>query len=155
MTSLEKLQLQFREVTKEKLKPGALLITTLTPHDGLILNNNKNPRKKRLVVIGVDKNSEKVYGSVLVNTHLSPMSEYSAEHLAAQYELSSDVYPSFLRYNSYIDCGELFEIDIDKLLSGEYHGELTEEDKQAVWDILETTDTLTTKQKKKYNIKRR
>ena len=155
MTSLEDLQLKFREVTVEKLKPGVLLITTLTPQDGLILKNNKKFRKKRIVVVGVDKNTEKIYGSVLVNTHLSLLSEYSSEHLSAQYELSAENYPSFLEYNSYVDCGELFEIDVDKLLTGEYHGELTESDKDAIWEILETTDTLTTKQKKKYNIKRR
>ena len=34
-------------------------------------------------------------------------------------------------------------------------GELMDEDRAAIWNILETTDTLTTKQKKKYNIKRR
>lgn len=95
MTSLEDLQLKFREVTVERLKPGALLITTLTPQDGLILKNNRKFRKKRLVVVGVDKNTEKIYGSVLVNTHLSLLSEYSSEHLSAQYELSAENYPSF------------------------------------------------------------
>ena len=41
---------------------------------------------------------------------LSLLSDYSSEHLSAQYELSAENYPSFLEYNSYVDCGELFEI---------------------------------------------
>ena len=44
MTSLEDLQLKFREVTVEKLKPGALLITTLTPQDGCHLEYPRNHR---------------------------------------------------------------------------------------------------------------
>ena len=39
------------------------------------------------------------------------------------------------------------EVTVEKLKPGA--------DKDAIWEILETTDTLTTKQKKTYNIKRR
>lgn len=48
-----------------------------------------------------------------------------------------------------------FAIPIEKLLKGEYYGKLTEEDQCNLFDILETTETLSTKQKKRFGIKRR
>ena len=42
-----------------------------------------------------------------------------------------------------------------KLVKGEYYGKLTEEDRRNLFDILETTETLSTKQKKRFGIKRR
>lgn len=56
---------------------------------------------------------------------------------------------------SYADCGVLFTIPIEKLLKGEYYGRLTEEDQRNLFDVLETTETLSTKQKKRFGIKRR
>ena len=75
--------------------------------------------------------------------------------VAAQFLLSQETYPEFLRYDSYADCGVIFAIPVEKLLSGEYFGTLTEDDQRMIFDILETTDTLTTKEKKRFGIKRR
>lgn len=69
--------------------------------------------------------------------------------------LSQGTYPEFLRYDSFADCGVLFAIPIEKLLKGEYYGRLTAEDQHNLFDILETTETLSTKQKKRFGIKRR
>lgn len=55
----------------------------------------------------------------------------------------------------YVDCGVLFAFPMDKLLTGEYYGLLTENDKTGLFDVLETTDTLSTKQKKRFGIRRR
>ena len=69
--------------------------------------------------------------------------------------LSQKDYPEFLDYDSYADCGELFSISIRKLKQGVYFGILKDKDMRGVMDILETTDTLSTKQKKRFGIKRR
>lgn len=61
-------------------------------------------------------------------------------------------YPDFLKYDSYVDCGMLFFIPLKKLLEGEYFGKLTEADLQGIFDILNTTETLTMKEKKRFGI---
>ena len=91
----------------------------------------------------------------LLNTKMSPKASYSPEFLSAQYLLQQKEYPEFLRYDSYVDCGEIFSIPIQKLKSGQYFGLLNDNDLSGIMDILETTDTLSTKQKKQYGIKRR
>lgn len=66
-----------------------------------------------------------------------------------------EVYPEFLDYDSYVDCGELFSIPIDRLKQGEFFGFLTDEDRNGIFDLLETSDIFSTKQKKRYGIHRR
>ncbi len=144
-----------RRVTKEKLKIGALVRTTLSTDDGLNLTDGRKEKPKKLIVVGFDKNKDTIYGSLLVNSEMSPKAGYSDEYLSAQYLLSHETYPEFLRYDSYADCGVIFAIPVEKLLSGEYFGELIDDDCRMIFDILETTDTLTTKEKKRFGIKRR
>ena len=144
-----------RQVTREILQIGSLVRTILSEEEGLNLTDGRTEKPKKLIIVGIDRNTDTVYGSVLVNTKMNPKAGYSSEYLSAQYMLSQETYPEFLRYDSYADCGELFAIPIAKLLSGEYYGELTEEDRLRIFDILETTETLTTKEKKRFGIRRR
>lgn len=95
------------------------------------------------------------FGSVLVNSEMNPQADYSPEYLRAQYLIHKDDYPDFLDYDSYVDCAVVFALPAGKLLAGKYFGELTEEDRKGIFDILETTDTLTTNQKKRFGIHRR
>lgn len=156
---LRELQSAFKEeqrrVTREKLQTGSLVRTILSEDEGLNLTDGRTEKPKKLIVVGIDRDTDTVYGAVLVNTKMNPKAGYSIEYLSAQFMLSQQNYPEFLRYDSYVDCGELFAIPIAKLLSGEYYGELTEEDRQQIFDILETTETLTTKEKKRFGIRRR
>lgn len=144
-----------REVTEERIKIGALIRTILSENDGLMFKDGRKEKPKRLVVIGVDRETALCFGSVLVNTKPSPKAEYSEEYLSAQYELKQKDYPEFLQYNSYVDCGELFSISIEKLKQGEFFGFLNDEDCKGIFDILETSDIFSTKQKKRYGIHRR
>ncbi|MBR6279421.1 MAG: hypothetical protein IKR41_11805, partial [Bacteroidales bacterium] len=64
-------------------------------------------------------------------------------------------YPEYLDYDSYVDCGVLFAISFDTLKSGEYYGTLNANDTAAIFDILETTKAISTKDKKRFNIRRR
>lgn len=146
---------QQREVTDERIAVGSLIRTILSENDGLTFKDGRKEKPKRLVVIGVDRETALCFGSVLVNTKPSPKAEYSIEYLTAQYELKQKDYPEFLQYNSYVDCGELFSIPIEKLKQGEFFGFLTETDRKGIFDILETSDIFSTKEKKRYGIHRR
>ena len=143
------------EVTEERLVRGALILTILSEEDGLTFNNGRTSKPKRLVVIGTDKRQELCYGSVLVNTKMNPKASFSDEFLSAQYLLQQKNYSDFLDYDSFVDCGVIFSIPLQKLKSGTYYGLLNEEDLSSIMDILETTDTLSTKQKKQFGIRRR
>ena len=146
---------QQRQVTDERIAVGALIRTMLSETDGLVLKNGRTEKPKRLVVIGVDHEQALCFGSVLVNTKLNPKAQYSAEYLSAQYELKQENYPEFLDYNSFVDCGELFSIPVERLKQGEFFGFLTDEDLNGIFDLLETSDIFSTKQKKRYGIRRR
>ena len=156
---LSELQEEFwrkeHEVTEERLVRGALILTILSDEDGLTFNNGRTSKPKRLVVIGIDKKQELCYGSVLVNTKMNPKASFSDEFLSAQYLLQQKNYSDFLDYDSFVDCGVIFSIPLQKLKSGTYYGLLNEEDLSSIMDILETTDTLSTKQKKQFGIRRR
>ena len=127
----------------------------LSESDGLVFKNGRTEKPKRLVVIGLDHEQALCFGSVLVNTKLNPKAQYSAEYLSAQYELKKENYPEFLDYNSFVDCGELFSIPVERLKQGEFFGFLTDEDRNGIFDLLETSDIFSTKQKKRYGIRRR
>ena len=146
---------QQRQVTDERIAVGALIRTMLSETDGLVFKNGRTEKPKRLVVIGVDHEQALCFGSVLVNTKLNPKAQYSEEYLSAQYELKQENYPEFLDYNSFVDCGELFSIPVERLKQGEFFGFLTDEDRNGIFDLLETSDIFSTKQKKRYGIRRR
>lgn len=149
------LQKNFQVVTEDKLSVGALIITPLSRDEGLKLKPGKDTRRKRLIIIGVDMENRTCYGSVLVNTKLNPSSGYSMEHMASQYLLRREPhYETFLDYDSYVDCAELIPVSFEKLLRGKYHGQLEDEDRTAIFDLLEHTKTITTSEKKRFGIKR-
>ena len=145
---------QQRQVTDERIAIGALIRTTLSATDGLTFKDGRSEKPKRLVVIGIDNENALCFGSVLINTKFSPKAQYSAEYLSAQYQLKHDTYPEFLDYDSYVDCGELFSIPIERLKQGEFFGFLTDDDRNGIFRILETSDIFSTKQKKRYGIRR-
>lgn len=153
--NLEELQIEYHTVTDEKIVAGALIKTVLGIEDGMVFKDERTCKLKLLIIIAVDKSNKVCYGSLLVNTDPSPKAPFSPEYFATQYLLHrTECYESFLDYDSYVDCGKIFPIPIYKLKSGEYHGILEQEDKDAIWHILETTKVLTTKEKKRYGIKR-
>lgn len=141
-----------RQVTEGKLEIGALIRTVISVDEGLVFKDGRKQKPKKLVIIGVDKAKQICYGSVLVNTKMSPKSAYSASFLSAQYLLRQSDYPDFLKYDSFVDCGMLFSIPLAKLMKGEYFGTLTESDLQAIFAILKETETLTAKEKKRFGI---
>jgi hypothetical protein len=149
---LRALQQAFHKVTPEKLSFGALVRTILTEEDGLIFKNGRHSKPKLLVIVGVDPVSQICYGSVLVNTKPNPNAKFSEEYRSVQYLLQVAYYPNFLRYDSFVDCGVLFAIPFRRLEQGDYFGKLNEEDSQNVRHLLETTETIPPKLKKRFGI---
>lgn len=143
---------KLRRVTEEKLEIGTLVRTVISINEGLVLKDGRKQKPKKLVIVGVDNIKRVCYGSVLVNTKMSPKSQYSAAFLSAQYLLHQSDYPDFLKYDSYVDCGMLFSIPLEKLMEGEYFGTLNDSDLQAIFDLLKETETLTAKEKKRFGI---
>lgn len=144
----------YRKVTKEKLQPGALIETNFTDEE-IIIRDGRKQKPKKLIIIGYDKENDTYYGSIFINTNMNPKSGLSPEFFASQYLIRKENYDSFLRYDSYVDCAGIIACSTEKLLSGDYYGTLNDEDQTNIWNILETTETLTTKQKKRYGIRRR
>lgn len=144
-----------RKVTEEKIEKGALIETLVSEEEGLTFIDGRKQKPKKLIIINVDRENNVCYGALLVNSKMNPKAGYSDEYMSSQYLLKQEDYPSFLRYDSYADCSEIFRIPIVKLLSGEYFEKLKEEDLNGIFDILETSDILTTKEKKRFGIKRR
>lgn len=145
---------EFRAVTREKLCPGALIETNFTDEE-IVIKDGRKQKTKKLIIIGYDKDNDTYYGSVFINTKINRKSEFSQEFYASQYLICKENYEDFLRYDSHVDCANIIPCSTEKLLSGEYYGTLNEEDQRNIWEILETTETLTTKQKKRYGIRRR
>ena len=143
---------KLRQVTEDKLEIGSLIRTIISIDEGLVFKDGRKQKPKKLVIIGVDKEKRICYGSVLVNTKMSPKSAYSVSYLSAQYLLRQSDYPDFLKYDSFVDCGMLFSIPLEKLLEGEYFGTLTDSDLKGIFGILKTTETLTAKEKKRFGI---
>lgn len=139
-----------RKVTEDKLEIGSLVRTVISIEEGLVFKDGRKQKPKKLVIIGVDKVKKVCYGSVLVNTKMSPKAAYSDSFLSAQYLLHQTDYPEFLKYDSFVDCGMLFSIPLKKLMEGEYFGTLTSQDLQGIFEVLKTTETLTNKEKKRF-----
>ena len=56
--------------------------------------------------------------------------------------------------NPLINSGDavLVVYPLEKLMEGEYFGSLTDSDLQGIFDVLKTTETLTSKEKKRFGI---
>ena len=63
-----------RQVTEKKLEIGSLIRTIISVDEGLVFKDGRKQKPKKLVIIGVDKLKKVCYGSVLVNTKMSPKS---------------------------------------------------------------------------------
>ena len=109
-----------RMVTEDKLEIGSLVRTVISIEEGLVFKDGRKQKPKKLVIIGVDKVKKVCYGSVLVNTKMSPKAAYSDSFLSAQYLLHQTDYPEFLKYDSFVDCGILstFSIATCKYITG-------------------------------------
>lgn len=81
---------EVRAVTEEKLEIGSLIRTIISVDEGLVLKGRRE-KPKRLVIVGVDKDTKTCFGSVLVNTKMNPKAHYTDSYLKAQYLLEKQI----------------------------------------------------------------
>lgn len=137
------------KVTEERVKRGSVIKVPLDDSDGLILEPGKKDRDKYIVVIGFTATGD-VIGALLINTNPA---EYTEELRNCQYHVKKTRYPAILDYDSWLNCGSIFDISIDKLKKkGLYKGDFLDEDLEYVLGFLRETDIYTPKEKRKYGL---
>ena len=132
-------------VTASTIKAGKILKMPLEKEDGVTIKGNYNSTLKYFVVIGQVVNHG-IVGVFLINSKVNPkaMVEY-------QFPLFEKDYPDVLEYNSFLDCGNIFELSKIKLMKeGLEIGELTEKDFGIVIEIIEKSEVISQKDKKKF-----
>jgi len=150
--SLTELQAEYKRVTLEKIRPGSVILTDLDESDGLTYTDGRSHKPRRVIIIGYDKENKCFIGTVFINTNINPKAKYSAEFLATQIMVKKDEYPNFLKHDSFIDCGQLMPLHTNKLLSGEYKGEVVADDFHKIMATLKNTETIPAKEKRRFGI---
>ena len=133
------------KVTADTIKAGKILKMPLEEEDGITVKGDYSSALKYFVVIGQVINHG-IVGVFLVNSKINPkaMVDY-------QFPLYEKDYPDVLEYDSYLDCGNLFELNKIKLMKeGLEIGELTEKDFEIVIEIIEKSEVISQKEKKKF-----
>ena len=90
----------------------------VTPQDGF------KDRRKYFVVLGVDDDGT-VYGGVVINHAINPNISPKKQHLHHPIKVSKY---SFLDEDSFVNCVDLKILPLEKLLLGEYLGNIQEDD---------------------------
>lgn len=146
---MEQTLLEEVKVTAKRLQVGCVIKVALNENDGLVLQAGKKERDKFIVIIGVTADGNLI-GALLINT--AP-ALYTKELEECQYLVRKSVYPKILEYDSWLNCGSIFSINRQKLISrGIYLGALLEEDIDRIMTFLKETDLYTPKEKRKFGI---
>ena len=140
-----------KQITDNSFHTGKVLKMALTESEGIVLKNKEIQKPKFFVVIGQDSDKALI-GSLLINSNVNKNIINTKTLLDCQFPLMKEDY-NFLRYNSYLDCSELFELDKIKILQyGMEEGELTLKDKMLVMEHLRDSEVISQKLKKRYKI---
>ena len=147
--------LRARMVEKEKvdissLKIGDIIYMPLSENDGLTLNGAYKERNKFIVIVGFTHDGVAV-GALLINSEIDP-SKYTTELFKCQYPLLRRNYRNILRYDSWLDCSDIFEITKQKIeeKNGIIKGELLYDDMEYISSFLRDTDFFDNVTKQRY-----
>jgi len=134
-----------KQITVDSLEVGKILKMRFYTDDGIVIDKAYESRLKYFVVIGQIINHG-IVGAFLINSNINPKAL-----IDYQFPLFVKDYPDILKYNSYLDCSDIFELDKVKIIkSGLEIGKLTEKDLQLVIETIVTSEVLSLKDKKKY-----
>jgi hypothetical protein len=153
--SLEQLKANLEEaenVDMSSVKIGDIIYVPLDENDGLTLNNGYDTRKKYIVIIGFTPEGVAV-GALLINSKITP-AKLSPEMRDSQYPLLLRHYPNILRYDSWLDCSDIFELTKEKISErqGKLKGCLTDDDKERVLAFLKETDIFDNITKRRFGL---
>ncbi len=72
----------------------------------------------------------------------------------SQYPLLHRMYPGFLKYDSWLDCSDIFEIPIRRIeeRGGRVIGHLTADDKERILEFLKTTELIDNVTKRNFGL---
>jgi len=99
---------------------------------------------KFFVVIGEDKDN--YVGYFFINSNINPYINRKPELFEMQMPIKRSIYPSFLKYDSYISCHKISKIPKNKFSeqigSGimQYKEHLTKDDEERLLDALRNSD---------------
>jgi hypothetical protein len=99
---------------------------------------------KYFVVIGEDE--KKYIGFFFINSNISQNIKKKPDFFEMQMPIKKSVYPSFLKYDSFIDCHEILQIPKNKLAEQirnkltEYRDSLTKEDEEILLNGLRNSN---------------
>lgn len=153
--ALEKLRAEIAEaelVDMASVKVGDIIYVTLDEEDGLILKDGYKDRNKYIVIIGFTPEGVAI-GALLINSEID-YSKRSKELLNCQYPLMARNYRGILKYDSWLDCSDIFELSKLKITEkkGKLKGCLITEDRKRVIQFLKETDIFDNFTKKRYGI---
>lgn len=137
--------------TINNIRVGDIIYITLSRKDGLIVKWPHKTRRKYIVILGHDSDTL-FLGYLLINSK-SNKQRFPAIS-SSQYLLKRNIYPNILNYDSWLDCSEIFEIEISnfnyKIIRKA--GQLTIQDLAGVLDLLKSSELISEEQKERFGI---
>lgn len=130
------------DLLKLRLKQGTIFYLRTTEEDGITPKDGDNYRDKYFVIVGID--AEYIYGSAVINTNV-------CRDPAHAYPLYKRDYP-FLDHISYLDCMQLKPIPLSRIADSEIKGDLTDDDRSYIIDIIKKSRYILPALKKRFNI---
>jgi hypothetical protein len=151
LEALKKLQTATKNIKSESFAVGKVLKMAFDESDGIVLKEGATNRDKYFVIIGIDANHSLI-GAFLINSNINENVITTKELLDCQFPLKKTDY-DFLKYDSYLNCSQLFELSKIKVLAvATEEGELTTRDKELVREHILNSEVISIKQKKRFNI---
>lgn len=107
-------------LAQKTIKVGDVYLINLNRSNGITPKPGDTSRDKFFVVLGFDSNGV-AYGGVVVNSGINPnLPQWIKDfHMP----LAKSKY-SFLHYDSYVNCANLMETNLDKFANWKYLGEI-------------------------------
>lgn len=148
----KKIESEDRIKNPVRLSKGDIIEMELDENDGITLDGQYKTRIKYMVIIGVTSKGD-IYGAYLINSKITSfknndiMKEY-------QYILLKDDYPQLLKYDSFLDCTEFFQINKKKMIArkAKNRGALLEKDLNNVLRLTKSSLFLSEDQKRKFRL---
>lgn len=152
LARLKAAMLEAEKIDISSVKIGDIIYVPLEESDGLTLKNGYSTRRKYIVIIGFTSEGVAV-GALLINSKIDP-SKRSQEFLECQYPLLHKNYPAILKYDSWLDCSDIFELSGIKITqrNGLLKGRLTEDDRERVITFLIETDVIDNITKRRFGL---
>lgn len=148
LTSLASLE----DVASSYINIGDVFKRRWTPNEGVTPKDGQADRTKMFVVVGVDE--DYIYGGLLINSNPNRGEQAKNCDFLCEQHLIRHIDYEFLRYDSFIDCTQIKLIkktEITKCLSAQV-GCLNSVDIDEVFALLRKTESLSTKEKKRFGI---